>query len=577
VLAGRPLDAHGNRLRVIHKMPLRDPRTSHWTADSGERPELRHLTVGTLVDEAAETWPDREALVYCAYEDVGVSARWTFAELRERALAVARAFVASGIEPGARTAVWATNRPEWVEVQLGAAYAGVVLVPLNPLHRFEEVRFVLDKTEATALFLEPENRGVSLWEIAERVARDVAGLELRVAFGDPPDAAGPSLAEWLDAGRSAHGDEVERRHRALGPQDTSQIQFTSGTTGFPKGAELHHGGITDNARLYADRAGFGPGRRHCNPMPFFHCGGCVMATLGAIATGTAHLPTLTFDPERMVRTIDAEQATSAGAVPTMLIALEEEVDRSGGSLQSLDVVVTGGSPVPVDVARRWAERFGVRFMVTYGLTESSPVIAQSLLDDPLERQITTCGPPLPHLEVDVVDVDTRERVPIGEQGELRTRGYQVMNGYWREPEATASAIEEGGWLRSGDLARMDGQGYVSITGRAKEMIIRGGENIYPAEIEDALRRLPGVADASVVGVPDERYGEQIAAFVRLRDGASLTDQEMRRQLADRIARFKIPRYLTVVDEWPTTPSGKVQKFKLRERWEAERAAATSAG
>jgi acyl-CoA synthetase (AMP-forming)/AMP-acid ligase II len=301
-----------------------------------------------------------------------------------------------------------------------------------------------------------------------------------------------------------------------------------------------------------------------------------MATLGCVATGSAQLPTLTFDAARMVRTIDAERATSAGAVPTMLIGLEEEVDKSGGSLQSLDVVVTGGSPVPVDVERRWIERFGVRFTITYGLTEASPVITQSDPDDPEELQIATCGRALPHVEVDVVDVTAREPVAIGEQGELRTRGFLVMKGYWDEPAATADTIEKGGWLRSGDLARMDADGYVSITGRAKEMIIRGGENIYPAEIEDAIRRLPDVLDASVVGVPDERYGEQVAAFVRLREGGTLTLDLMRAELADRIARFKIPRYLTVVDEWPTTPSGKVQKFKLREQFLAARAERSSA-
>jgi acyl-CoA synthetase (AMP-forming)/AMP-acid ligase II len=284
---------------------------------------------------------------------------------------------------------------------------------------------------------------------------------------------------------------------------------------------------------------------------------------------------LTFDAARMVRTIDAEQATSAGGVPTMLIALEQEVERSGGSLQSLDVVVTGGSPVPVDVERRWIERFGVRFTITYGMTEASPVVTQSIPDDPEELQIATCGPPLPHVEVDVVDVVTRAPVAPGEQGELRTRGFLVMSGYWREPEATAAAIEEGGWLCSGDLARMDADGYVSITGRAKEMIIRGGENIYPAEIEDALRRLDGVLDAAVVGVPDERYGEQAAAFVQLRDGAGLTGEQLRNQLATRVARYKVPRYVMVVGEYPTTPSGKIQKFKLRERFEAARSQGAS--
>jgi acyl-CoA synthetase (AMP-forming)/AMP-acid ligase II len=349
------------------------------------------------------------------------------------------------------------------------------------------------------------------------------------------------------------------------PEDTSQIQFTSGTTGFPKGAELRHGGLTDNARLFAQRADFHLGGRHCNPMPFFHCGGCVMATIGCVATGSAQLPTLTFDAARMVRTIDGEQATSAGAVPTMLIGLEEEVDRTGGSLQSLDVVVTGGAPVPVDVERRWIERFGVRFTITYGMTEASPVVTQSLPDDPEELQIATCGPPLPHVEVDVVDVTTREPVPLGEQGELRSRGFLVMKGYWREPEATAATIEEGGWLRSGDLAQMDADGYISITGRAKEMIIRGGENIYPAELEDALRRLPGVADASVVGVPDERYGEELMAWIIPRPGATLDREDVESFCRGKIAHHKIPRYVALTDAFPMTVTGKVQKYKLRER------------
>jgi fatty-acyl-CoA synthase len=271
-----------------------------------------------------------------------------------------------------------------------------------------------------------------------------------------------------------------------------------------------------------------------------------------------------------VRTIDNEQALSAGAVPTMLIALDEAVDRSGGSLQSLELIVTGGSPVPVEVERHWIERYGVAFTITYGLTEASPVITQSDPTDPEHLQIATCGLPLPHTEVDVVDVVTRERVPIGEQGELRTRGTMVMKGYWEDEEATRAAIEGGEWLCSGDLARMDENGYVSITGRAKEMIIRGGENIYPAEIEDALRDLPDILDASVVGVPDERYGEQVAAFVRLADGASLTYEELRQQLTERVARYKIPGYLVLVEAFPVTPSGKVQKFKLREQFTADR-------
>jgi acyl-CoA synthetase (AMP-forming)/AMP-acid ligase II len=540
--------------------------TSHWLPDPGEQPQLRQITVAELLEEAAAKWPEREAIVYTAYDDVGIAVRWTFRELRERARDVGRAMVASGLQRGERVGIWATNRPEWLLVQFGAAYAGVVFVPMNPLYRTSEVAYVLGKAGASACFLEPENRGVSLWAILAEVAGELPSLHSRVALTDASGLDGPGLEEWLEVGRGISDTQLDARRAEIEPNDTSQIQFTSGTTGFPKGAELRNAATVNNARMFAHRALFHAGGRHCNPMPFFHCGGCVMATLGAVATGSVQLPTLTFDAARMVRTIDAEAATSLGAVPTMLIALEEEVDRCGGSLESIDVVVTGGSPVPVDVERSWIKRFGVRFAVTYGMTEASPVITQSWPSDPEELQIGTCGTPLPHVEVDVVDLITREPVAIGEQGELRTRGPMVMSGYWNDETATRGAIEEGGWLRSGDLARMDGQGYVSITGRAKEMIIRGGENIYPAEIEDAMRGLAAIVDVSVLGVPDERYGEQVAAFVRLVDGASLTEEEMREQLGSRVARYKVPRYLVVVDEFPVTPSGKVRKFKLREQF-----------
>ena len=541
-------------------------RVSHWTPSPGDQPELLDLTVWQLVEEAAARWPDREAVVYSAYDDLGITVRWTFAELRARSREVGRAFVAHGFERGERVGIWATNRPEWLLVQLGAAYAGVVIVPMNPLYRSSEVAYVLGRAGASACFVEPENRQTSLWDILEEAAAELPDLRTRIGFGEAP----LSLDEWLSVAGDVSDASLDARASRVRPGDTSQIQFTSGTTGFPKGAELNNAGIVNNSRLFVHRAQLRDGGRHCNPMPFFHCGGCVMATLGMISIGTAHLPTLTFDAARMVDTIDREQATSAGAVPTMLIALEEEVERHGGSMESLEIVVTGGSPVPVEVERSWIKRFGVKFTITYGLTEASPVITQSAPDDPEELQIATCGQPLPHWEVDIVDVLSGERVPIGEQGELRARGSMVMNGYWGDAQATGRAIDEGGWLRSGDLARMDSDGYVSITGRAKEMIIRGGENIYPAEIEDVLRQLPGVLDASVLGVPDERYGEQVACFLRLAEGVSMSHAELRGMLDGRIARYKIPAHLVLLDEFPVTPSGKVQKFKLRERFVASR-------
>jgi fatty-acyl-CoA synthase len=536
--------------------------TSHWVPDAGEQPPLRALTVAGLLDEAAERWPDAEAIVYVAYDDLGIRERWSFQELRTRARAVARAFIADGFQAGDRVGVWATNRPEWLLTQFGAAYAGVVLVPMNPLYRSFEVADVLGRAGASACFAEPENRGSDLWAILEGASTELPKLRRRVAFGER-DGAG--FGDWVSTGDGVSEATLVGRAASVRPEHPSQIQFTSGTTGFPKGAELRNAGIVNNARMFAHRAQFHEGGRHCNPMPFFHCGGCVMSTLGSVATGSVQLPTLTFDAARVARTVDLEAATSLSAVPTMLIGVEEAIARTGDSLESLEVIVTGGSPVPVDVERRWMERFGVRFTITYGLTEASPVITQSDPDDPEELQIATCGRPLPHVEVDIVD-PAGERVAIGEQGELRTRGSMVMNGYWGDPGATARTIDSGGWLRSGDLASMDAEGYVSITGRAKEMIIRGGENIYPAEIEDALRRLPGVLDASCVGIPDERYGEQVAAFVRLAEGATGDPESMRLQLTGQVARYKVPRYLLVVDTFPVTPSGKVQKFKLREQF-----------
>ncbi|MGE5407462.1 MAG: AMP-binding protein [Syntrophothermus sp.] len=547
-------------------MPLAAPGISHWVPEPGEEPELRDLTVGGLLDEAAEHWPDREAIVFSAYEDMGISARWTYAELQARARRTARALIASGIEQGDRFGIWATNIPEWLELQFGAAYTGAIVVPLNPLYRTSEVEFVLGKAGAAACFVIPENRGASLWEMTAQATADLDHVRLLVPIGAGQEGA-PSWEEWLASGDRVSEDEVERRRRAVRAEDTSQIQFTSGTTGFPKGAELTHGGIVNDARLFAHRATLPRHGRHSNPMPYFHCGGCVMSTLGSVATGSAQMPAITFDAARIARTIEEEGCTSVSLVPTMMIGLEEQVARDGRDLSSLQIVVTGGSPVPPEVLRRWIERYGVGINNTYGMTEASPVVCATLPDDSEALQTTTVGPPLPHIEVDIVEPGGAEPVPVGVEGELRTRSPMVMPGYWDNAEATAAAVGPDGFLRSGDLARMDENGYVSITGRAKEMIIRGGENIYPAEVENAIRELPAVADAAVIGVPDERYGEVCAAYVRLADGASLSAQELREQMTGRVARFKIPAHMRVVDEFPLTPSGKVQKFKLREMFD----------
>ncbi len=543
-------------------MGIAKPGISRWIPDPAAEPAMVELTVGDLLDQSAARWPDHEAVVFSAYEDMGIAARWSFAELRERARRVGRALIAAGIEPGERFGIWATNIPQWLELQFGAAYAGAVVVPMNPLYRASEVEFVLAKSKAAACFVLPENRGASLWEITVGAAAGLDHVRLLVPIGEAPGA--PSWEEWLAGGDGIDEDRLERRRAAVRPGDTSQIQFTSGTTGFPKGAELSHAGIVNNARLFAHRATLPQHGRHCNPMPYFHCGGCVMSTLGSIATGSAQMPAVTFDPARISRTIEAEGCTSASMVPTMMIGLEEQVAKDGRDLSSLQIVITGGSPVPPEVSRRWMERYGVGINNTYGMTECSPVVCATLPGDPEELQTQTVGPPLPHVEVDVVEPGGTEPVALGVEGELRTRSAMIMAGYWDNPEATAEAMDADGFIRSGDLATMDESGYVSITGRAKEMIIRGGENIYPAEIENAIRELDAVADAAVIGVPDQRYGEACAAYVRLVEGEALDAERLREQMQGRVARYKIPAHLRFVTEFPLTPSGKVQKFKLRE-------------
>ncbi|HUB98730.1 MAG TPA: AMP-binding protein [Solirubrobacterales bacterium] len=549
-------------------MPLAEAGTSHWVPEPGAEPAMRDLTVGGLLDEAAAQWPDQEAVVFSAYEDVGIAARWDYAELQQRARRVGKALIAAGIEPGERFGIWATNIPEWLELQFGAAYVGAIVVPLNPLYRTSEVESVLGKSGAAACFVLPENRGASLWEMTREASADLDHVRLLVPLG-PAQAGAPSWEEWLAGGDGVDEDLLERRRAAVRAEDTSQIQFTSGTTGFPKGAELSHGGIVNDARLFAARATLPQHGRHSNPMPYFHCGGCVMSTLGSVATGSAQMPAVSFDPARIARTIEEERCTSVSLVPTMMIGLEEQVARDGRDLSSLEVVVTGGSPVPPEVMNRWIDRYGVGINNTYGMTECSPVICATLPGDTVELQTKTVGPALPHVEVDIVEPGGTEPLPIGVEGELRSRSAMVMKGYWDNPEASAEAIGADGFMRSGDLAKMDADGYVSITGRAKEMIIRGGENIYPAEIENAIRELDAVADVAVIGVPDERYGEVCAAYLRLAEGASLTHDELRELMTGRVARYKIPAHTRVVEELPLTPSGKVQKFKLRERFLAE--------
>jgi acyl-CoA synthetase (AMP-forming)/AMP-acid ligase II len=371
----------------------------------------------------------------------------------------------------------------------------------------------------------------------------------------------------VQRGTPISGAVVAERRAGLQPGDLAQIQFTSGTTGDPKGVELTHRILANQGIQIADRAGIEPSDRFVNPMPLFHCGGCVVAALGILARGAAHLPIVTFDAAKVNAAIEGERATMVAGVPTMLMAMEEDAARSGRSLASLRTVVSGGAPVPPALGESWQTRLGVDFVITYGQTEFGPVATLTSPTDPGQRQITTVGRPIGHAELDVVVPGTTDRVAIGVEGELRYRGY-VMLGYHQDPAATEAAVDPGGWLRSGDLGVLDGEGFVRITGRAKDTVIRGGENIAPAAVENAVRELDQVADAAVIGVPDDTLGEELCAFVRLHPGETLTVAAMREALNGRVARFKIPRYLAVVEAFPLTPSGKVQRFRLKEWYAA---------
>jgi fatty-acyl-CoA synthase len=474
--------------------------------------------------------------------------RWAYGELLEEAERAARA-LAAHFEPGERIAVWAPNIPEWPILEFGAALAGLVLVTVNPAYRPTELEYVLGQSGASGIFLVPEFRSPMLSYLRE-VRPRLDALREVVLF-----------SEWrafLESGSAG------RALPSVGPDDVAQIQYTSGTTGFPKGAQLHHRGLTNNARFYAERMGFQPGEVYLNTFPLFHTAGCVMGVLGAVQSGMVHVPLLAFDPTLALELMESERSCLFGGVPTVLLAMLDHPDRPRRDLSSLRCAISGGSPVPPELVRRVESELHVRFSVVFGTTECSPLLTQARLDDSPADRAGTMGRALPQTEVKIGDPVTGRVLPVGDIGELCARGYLVMRGYNAAPEATTAAIDPQGWYHTGDLASMDDRGFVRIEGRAKDMIIRGGENIYPREIENLLFRHPDVADVAVVGVPDQTWGEVVAAFIRLRPGAPEAPAELRSYCREHLAAYKTPVHWRFVDSFPLTPSGKVQKYKLRE-------------
>lgn len=511
--------------------------------------EVRERTVGQVVDEVAATYPDRAAFVFAP---PGAPDRtWTYRELATTADRVARALLVE-CAPGDRVAVWSPNCAEWVLLQHGAARAGIVLVTVNPAYRERELRHVLRRAEAVAVFHAGEFRGTDLGEVVARVVADLPAVRRVVSFDDWP----AFLAE---------GD-VDRPLPAVDPGAACQIQFTSGTTGAPKGAVLHHRGIVNAARFVAERVGLGDGAVSVNSMPLFHIGGCGAMELGTMAKAGTYVLAPGFDPGHVLELLETHRGEVTLAVPTMLIALLEHPDLEKRDLGALRVVMTGGASAPAELVRRTKRVLGTDFTISYGQTELCGVITQTAPADTERDQAETIGRPLPFAELQVVDPVDGTVLAVDTEGEILARGYQTMLGYHGQPEETAATIDGEGWLHTGDLGSMDDRGYVRITGRIKDMIVRGGEKISPREIEEIVHTHPAVLDVAVVGVPDPRWGERVAAALRLRADADprAVESELLERCRAELARYKVPVEWHVRDEFPQTPSGKVQKFVLRD-------------
>jgi fatty-acyl-CoA synthase len=511
--------------------------------DSGPSiPALPSTTIGGALDAAVAKWGAREALVSVA-QDV----RFTYASLAAAVDDLARGLASWGVGKGDRVAIWSPNCVEWVLVQYATAHLGALLVTVNPAYRTHELAFVLEQSDVSLLIASPSFKTSDYVAMAAEATPDLPAI----FFG---------TSEW-DALSAAPGDRPDVE---LAPDEPINIQYTSGTTGFPKGATLSHRNILGNGFLVGEGCGFTEADRICIPVPFYHCFGMVMGNLGALTHGSCVvIPAPAFDPVATMQAVASERCTALYGVPTMFIAALGLDDFASYDVSTLRTGIMAGSPCPVEVMKRVAE-FMPEVTICYGMTETSPVSTQTKADDSLDHRTATVGRVHPHVTVKIIDPVAGTTLERGETGELCTAGYGVMTGYWNDAEKTREAVDADGFMHTGDLAVMDADGYLSIVGRSKDMVIRGGENIYPREVEEFLYRHPDVVDAQVVGVPDAKYGEELCAWIRLRDGAAMTSDDLRAYCHGKLAHYKVPRYLRVCDEFPMTVTGKVQKFKMRE-------------
>ncbi len=516
---------------------------------------LLEETIGALLDRVAAERPDHEALVSCHQ-----GLRYRYRELTDAVDVMARAMLRAGLQRGDRVGIWSPNYAEWTLVQFATAKIGVILVNINPAYRTSEVEYALNQSGCRWLIAAPSFKTSDYRAMIEQVRPGLGTLERDLYFWTP---------EWdafLAAGVEPDDGELERIAASLQPDDPINIQYTSGTTGFPKGATLTHRNILNNGYFVGRGCGYGPADRVCIPVPFYHCFGMVMGNLGAVSHGaTMVIPSDAFEPGAVLAAIEAERCTSLYGVPTMFIAELAHPDFERFDLTSLRTGIMAGSPCPVEVMKQAIERMHLgEVTICYGMTETSPVSTQTLAEDDITRRTSTVGRAHPHVEIKIVDPETGDVVPRGMPGEFCTRGYSVMRGYWNDPAKTADAIDADGFMHTGDLATMDADGYVNIVGRIKDMIIRGGENVYPRELEEFLFGHPAVADVQVIGVPDRRYGEEIMACIRLKEGMTATEEDIKEFCRGTIAHYKVPRYVTFVEEFPMTVTGKVQKFVMRD-------------
>jgi fatty-acyl-CoA synthase len=538
----------------------------------GGRPLIGE-TVGVHFDRIVERWPDNDALVV-----VEQGIRWSYAEFKQKVDALAAGFLALGLEPGDRIGIWSPNNAEWALTQFASAKAGLILVNINPAYRLAEVEYALNKVGCKALVSAAQFKKSDYIGMLQTLAPELADA----APGELAAAKLPELKNVIRIGAEVtpgmlNFDEVAPRGGAaerarldelagrLQFDDPINIQFTSGTTGFPKGATLTHHNILNNGFLTAEGMRFTDQDRLCIPVPLYHCFGMVMGNLGCLTHGaTMVYPSEAFDPLAVLQAVEAERCTGLFGVPTMFIAELDHPEFERFDLSSLRTGTMAGSPCPIEVMKQVAAKMHMsEVTIAYGMTETSPVSFQSAVDDPLELRVSTVGRAHPNVEAKIVDLEGRI-VPVGEKGEIYTRGYCVMRGYWGDPERTAESIDAAGWMHTGDLGVMDEQGYLNIVGRSKDMVIRGGENIYPREIEEFLFRHPKVQQAQVIGVPDTKYGEELCVWIMLKDGEETSPEDIRSFCEGQIAHYKIPRYIKFVPEFPMTITGKVQKFKMRE-------------